>query len=97
VVAQVVEQEDELERIRRRLLKVELAAPGLRSLVDGMHEENPNVRHLRGGQRSEHGVPEEMATDPLALGSDIDREAGEQHGRDRIGHVPSDTTRRVAT
>ena len=61
--------------------------PGL--LVEGMHKKGSDPRVLRYGHRAIDRVLEQGAPQVQSLRPAIDREPGENHDRNRIGHVAS--------
>ena len=64
--------------------------PGL--LVKGMHEKGSDARVPRYGHRATDRVLEQGCAQVQSLRPAIDREPGENHDRNRIGHVASHAT-----
>jgi len=79
--------------MRRGGLKPVVLVELFRLLVKGMHEKGSNAGVLRYGHCAIDSVLQQRGSQMLALCPAVDREAGENHDRNRIRHVASHAAR----
>jgi len=76
--AKILDQEDQVQRMRRRAFKAELRIPPPGVLVDGVNEQGTDADQLTRLQYTRHRVQQQRAPEMLAVMASIDSQPSQQ-------------------
>ena len=96
--AKILDQEDQVQRVRRRAFKAELRVPLPGTLVDRVNEQGTYSDQLAGLQDTCHRVQQQRAPEMPALMANVDGQASKQDDGYRLvgRQSPHEPRRRVA-
>ena len=95
-VADVLDEDLEVERVGWRGFELAASVEGPGVLVDGVDEQDADTEFVGGGKRAEHGVAQQPRADAASLHAGVDGEACEQRGGDGVArHALCRAPRRV--
>jgi hypothetical protein len=94
--AQILDQENQVQWVRRRAFKTELDIPLPSTLIDRVNEQGTYPDQLAGLQDPRHRIPQQRAPEMLALMASIDSKATQQDDGYRLagGQAPYEPRRR---